>query len=123
MKLRPIVSICGTCCYKTAKYLATYLMPLTNNKYNITNSTDFAERLSERSLNEDEVFVWYDVSSLFTEAPLDETFYYIIDEIYSKRKLPQLGSKLLFRRLLSPVTKTLSLVSITVCRSRLMDVA
>ena len=47
----------------------------------------------------------YDVSSLFTEVPLDETIDHIIKEIYVNNKLPPLGSKLLFKHLLCQVTK------------------
>ena len=42
LKLWPIVSTCGTFYYDTAKFLASYLMPLTENEYNIKNTTDFA---------------------------------------------------------------------------------
>ena len=45
------------------------------------------------------------MSSLFTEVPLDETIAHIIHEIYTNNKLPQLSSKLLFRRLLCNVIK------------------
>ena len=105
LKLRPIVSTCGTFYYETAKFLASYLLPLTENEYSIKTTTDFAERLSNRTVDDDEVLVSYDVSSLFTEVPLDETIDYIIHEIYTNNKLPQLSSKLLFRRLLCNVTK------------------
>ena len=105
LKLRPIVSTCGTFYYETAKFLASYLMPLTDNEYNIKNTIDFADRLKERTQSDDEILVSYDVSSLFTEVPLDDTFDYIIEEIYTKGKLQQLGSKLLFRRLLNHVTR------------------
>ena len=39
LKLRPIVSTCGTFSYKTAKYLASYLLPLTENEYSIKTTT------------------------------------------------------------------------------------
>ena len=63
------------------KFLASYLMPLTENEYNIKNTTDFAARLQNRTLGKDEILVSYDVSSLFTEVPLDEIFDHIIDAI------------------------------------------
>ena len=59
---------------------------------------DFAERLGNRTVDDDEVLVSYDVSSLFTEVPLHETIDHIIHEIYTNNKLPQLSWKLLFRR-------------------------
>ena len=105
LKLRPIVSTCGTFYYETAKYLASYLLPLTENEYSIKTTTDFANRLNNRTVDDDDVLVSYDVSSLFTEVPLDDTIDYIIEEIYAHSKLPQLSSKLLFKRLLCNVTK------------------
>ena len=80
-------------------------MPLTENEYNIKNTTDFAAQLQNRTLDKDEILVSYDVSSLFTEVPLDETFDHIIDAIYERNMLPQLSSKLIFRRLLNSVTR------------------
>ena len=68
-----MVGTCGTFYYETAKFLASYLLPLTENEYSIKTATDFAERLSNRTVDDDEVLVSYDVSSLFTEVPLDET--------------------------------------------------
>ena len=91
LKLRPIVSTCGTFYYETAKFLASYLLPLTENEYSIKTTTDFAERLNNRTVD-DEVLVSYDVSSLFTEVPLDETIDHIIHEIYTNNKLQHVGS-------------------------------
>ena len=47
----------------------------------------------------------YDVSSLLTEIPLQETTDYILDQIYKENKLPQLTSRPGFKRLLERVTK------------------
>ena len=46
---------------------------LKENEYSIKTTTDFAERLKNRTVDDDEVLVSYDVSFLFTEVPLDET--------------------------------------------------
>ena len=54
---------------------------------------------------QDEIMVSYDVNSLFTEIPLDETIDYVIDQIYNEGKLPPLMSKTIFKRLLERVTK------------------
>ncbi|KAL9966914.1 hypothetical protein ACROYT_G025054 [Oculina patagonica] len=113
LKLRPIVSTCGTFYYETAKFLASYLLPFTENEYSIKTTTDFGERLTSRTVDDDEVLVSYDVSSLFTEVPLDETIDHIIHEIYTNNKLPQLSSKLLFRRLLCNVTKNIQFSVLT----------
>ena len=107
LKLRPIVSTCGTLYYETAKYLASYLFPLTENEYSIKTTTDFAERLKNRTLNDDEALASYDVPSLFTEVPLDDTIDHIIEEIYTHNKLPKLSSKRLYERLLCNFTKNI----------------
>ena len=56
-------------------------------------------------LPDDEEYVSYELVSLFTNIPLDETIDYIIESIYTHKKLPQICSKLVFRRLLEKITK------------------
>ena len=55
-------------------------------------------------LADDEKYVSYDVVSLLTNIPLDETIDYIIESIYTHKKLPQICGKLVFRRLLERIT-------------------
>jgi len=88
LKLRPIISTCGTYFYETAKALSKYLAPLAENQHTIKNTLDFAEKLKDRTIDEDEIVVSYDVTSLFTEIPLDETINHILDQIYKQHKLP-----------------------------------
>lgn len=104
-KLRPIISTCGTYFYETAKALSKYLAPLAENQHTIKNTLDFAEKLKDRTIDEDEIVVSYDVTSLFTEIPLDETINHILDQIYKQHKLPQIASRAIFKRLLERVTK------------------
>ena len=105
LKLRPIISTCGTYFYETAKALSKYLAPLAENQHTIKNTLDFAEKLKDRTIDEDEIVVSYDVTSLFTEIPLDETINHILDQIYKQHKLPQIASRAIFKRLLERVTK------------------
>ena len=51
-------------------------------------------------LSLDEEYVSYDVDSLFTNLPLDETMSYMINEIYKKIKLLQICRKKILKRLL-----------------------
>ena len=51
-------------------------------------------------LQDDEEDVSYDVESLFTNIPIQETINYIIEQIYVHKKLTPICSKLIFRRLL-----------------------
>ena len=54
----------------------------------------------QSSLNPNEGYASYDVESLFTNILIDETINYIINEIYQKKKLPQICGKTTFKRLL-----------------------
>ena len=47
IKLRPIVSAKATFYYETAKYLAEYLQPLTENEFTIKNTTGFPSCIKE----------------------------------------------------------------------------
>ena len=57
IKLRPIVSTCGTFYYQAAKHLAKYLAPLAENNYTIKDTLDFPQRLQNRTLEDDEILV------------------------------------------------------------------
>ena len=70
--LRPILSAMKTAGYNIAKYLTTILSPLTVNKYTIKDSFTFAKDVAQ--LNFKNCFMAsFDVKSLFTNIPLDET--------------------------------------------------
>ena len=62
----------------------------------------------QEPLNPNEEYVSFDVESLFTNIPVDETINYIIKEIYQKKKLPQICSKTMFKRLLYKLTTEVS---------------
>ena len=51
-------------------------------------------------LQDDEKDVSYDVESLFTNMPIEETINYMTEQIYLHEKLRPICSKLIFRRLL-----------------------
>ena len=94
----------GTYTYNAAKVLANYLKPLCQNEYKIVDTQSFASMLREQTpLSLDEEYVWYDVESLFTNIPLDETIFYIINKIYQKNTLPQIIFKMLLYKLTTEV--------------------
>ena len=64
-------------------------------------------------LQDDEEDVSYDVESLFTNIPIQETINYIIEPIYYQKKLTPTCSKLIFRRLLINLLQNILLNSIT----------
>ena len=109
LKFRPIISQVGTYTYNVAKVIADYLKPLCQNEYKINNTQSFLFMLKDQTpLNPNEEYVSYDVESLFTNIPVDQTINYTINEIYQKNKLPQICSKTIFKRLLYKLTTEVS---------------
>ena len=51
-------------------------------------------------LKGDEEDVSFDIDSLFTNVPINDTIDYILDQIYVQHKLKPICSKLIFKRLL-----------------------
>ena len=87
LKFRPIIDQTGTYTYKTAQIIGEYLRPLSRNEYTINDTQQFADSIKNLPpLPQDEECVSYDIESLFTNVPLQETIDYIIDEIYVNKK-------------------------------------
>ena len=82
-----IISNCGTATYEISKYLAEILLPLTKNEFTINNTLDFVSRLKSLSVKNDEKMVSFDVSSLFSNVPLDFTIDVILKRIYVDKSI------------------------------------
>ena len=109
LKFRPIISQIGTYTYNAAKVFADYLKPLCQNEYKINDTQSFPSMLKDQPpLNPNEEYVSYDIESLFSNIPINETINYIINEICQKNKLPQICSKTIFKRLLYKLTTEVS---------------
>jgi hypothetical protein len=101
LKLRPIMDQSGTMMYTAAQIVADYIKPLNDSKYIIKDTLTFPSILAENEIQEDEEDISYDVESLFTNVPVEETIEYILDEIYVNKKLkPLCKSRLIMKRLL-----------------------
>jgi hypothetical protein len=87
--IRPIISSIGTYNYKLAKYLDEILKPLTTkNNYIIKDTFDFVNKVSKLETTDEQHVVSFDVESLFTNIPTDETI-----EIILNRAFPEENSK------------------------------
>ena len=73
LAMRPILSATQTYNYALAKWLDTKLKPLSLNRYTVTDIFEFADEIRELEISNGDILVSYDVSSLFTNVPLDET--------------------------------------------------
>ena len=85
LPVRPIISNIGTATYQTSKYLAKLLAPLTKSKYTINSTTDFITFTQNLKLDKDHDLVSFDVSSLFTNVPLDFTIKLILEKVYKEK--------------------------------------
>ena len=96
----------GTCTYNAAQAISGYLKPLvSSNTFMLNNTQDFACIIrNEPPLDDDEEYVSYDVEALFTNVPIHDTINYILDEIYVRKKLPELCTRRIFKNLLLKLT-------------------
>ena len=69
---RPILSAIGTYNYKLAKFLVPILKPFASNEYTVKDTFSFVSEITSFHKDEDLVMASFDVSSLFTNIPLDE---------------------------------------------------
>ena len=72
-KLRPIVSSTGTFNYNLARFLCDLLSPLVPNDYSCKDTFSFVSQIKNANLS-GKFFVSYDITSLFTNIPLQSHF-------------------------------------------------
>ena len=100
--MRPILSMIGSLNYGFAKFISKLLDPIRYAPSQCKESFSLASYLSSSSLN-NFYFVSFDVASLFTNVPLDETIDIILDKLYPNKdkKLKVNGmTRLIFKRAL-----------------------
>ena len=81
-KLRPIVSSIGTFNYNLARFLCDLLSPLVPNDYSCKDTFSFVSQIKNANLSK-KILVSYDVTSLFTNIPLQETIDIAINLIFN----------------------------------------
>ena len=80
--LRPIVACIGAPSYKLSKYITSLISPLAGRTdSHVKNSKHFVEMMSGLRIEDDEMLVSFDVSSLFTNVPVDEAVRVIHDRL------------------------------------------
>ena len=83
--LRPIVSSSNTFNYRLAKLLAMKINHIRQNPNIIKDTFSFVDWLHKLKLNpKDYKMLSFDITSLFTKVPLDQTIKIILDKMYGK---------------------------------------
>jgi hypothetical protein len=101
---RPILSAIRTCAYNLAKFFVPILKEFTINEYTVKDSFSFAEEIVEQDSKL--YMVSFDVESLFTNIPLDETIDICVDRVYHRKKKVKGLLKRHFKQLLTHATKS-----------------
>ena len=83
--LRLILSAINTPSYKLAKFLVLLLTPLTSNDFTIKDSISFAEEVS--SFDCAHYMTSFDIESLFTNIPLEETISICVDRTFENNTI------------------------------------
>ena len=81
-KLRLIVSSIGTFNYNLACFLCDLLSPLVPNNYSCKDNFSFVSQIKNANLS-GKFFISYDVTSLFTNIPLQETIDIAINLVFN----------------------------------------
>ena len=89
--------------YKIAKFLVPITKDLTSNKYSGKDSFDFAKEILQQ--NSDCFMASLDITSLFTNIPLDETINICSNELFDKKQYVSNLDRTSFEKLLQLATK------------------
>ena len=86
--LRPIVASYGTPEYGLAKYLNTYIIPVINTEFSVSKNTQIINDLAQYNFSPSSRLVSFDIESLYTNVPLQETIAIAADKVYSNNDTP-----------------------------------
>ena len=81
-KLRLIISYLGTFNYNLSRFLCDLLSPLVPHDYTCKNTFSFVSKIKNANLSR-KFLVFYDVTSLFNNIPLQETIDIAINLIFN----------------------------------------
>ena len=84
LEMRPILSATGTYNFMLAMWLDEKLKPISTNEFTISDPLRFSEELRKKEIIVDEILVSYDVFSLFTNFPVDETIEMLVEKAFHR---------------------------------------
>jgi hypothetical protein len=105
LPLRPILSTVGTANYSLSKFLVSLLSPLSQNEFTIKDTFCFVNEITNLP-NMGYTMASFDVVSLFTNIPIDETIEIILNKIFTNGVTDYFGfDKNLLKKCLNLCTK------------------
>ena len=100
---RPILSAINTPSYRLAKFFVPLLSEFTKNEFVVKDSFSFSTDV--RNQNPDLFMTSFDIDSLFTNLPLDETIDICITKVFKRKHKFKGMTKIEFKKLLEFATK------------------
>ena len=103
--LRPVISMINSAEYNLAKWLDSFIKPNIPNQYSVSSTYEFLNTLKDTMVDSADKVVSFDVVSLYTNIPLDETIDIIVEALYAETSysVPPVPQKV-FKRLLQMAT-------------------
>ena len=77
----------GTATYETAKYLNSLLAPIGKSECSVLNTETFVKHIKGQRIPDGHQMISFDVKSLFTNVPLNETINIILRKVYNENKI------------------------------------
>ena len=93
--LRPVVSMIRASEYNLAKYLAGIIDDAMPTTYMLGSSGSFVGQISSFDIQPSHVLVSYDVVTLFTNIPLNETIDIVCNYVYQQHSQPKYSKETL----------------------------
>ena len=87
LPLRPIVSNINTLTYNLVKFLSKLLSSLRQSDHNVRSTKDLIQNIKEENIPTGYKMVSFNVKSLFTNVPLDQTINITLKWIYDVNEL------------------------------------
>ena len=84
--MRPIISNIGTATYETVKFLNSLLASFGKSNPSILNTEAFVNQAKDQRIPEGYKIISFDMKSLFTNVPLNETIDIILTKSMMKIK-------------------------------------
>ena len=101
------MSAIGTCIYNLATFFVPLLKQYTINEYTVKDSFSFCKEIANQ---DPQLFMAsFDIQSMFTNIPLDETIDTCVDMVYDKGKKVKGMLKHHFKQLLKLSVKSLQI--------------
>ena len=82
------------------------MSPLYESEYTIKNTKIFVEKIKKEHIPNDHLLVSFDVKSLVTNVPLDQTIEIILNRVYKKNEISTDMTKSEMKELLNLCTKS-----------------